>query len=120
MWPSAVAPGPVTEASAAAPQRSRPLPEEYVIHKEHASAFAGTALVGHLLARRVDTLLIMDRIRVNCYFDGTLRSDLARIKPGEVVTIRGVVREMKDHLNYMVDPNVEVIVKNCGVVVGAQ
>jgi nicotinamidase-related amidase len=35
-----------------------PLPGEYVIHKEHASAFAGTALVGHLVERRVDTLLI--------------------------------------------------------------
>src|SRR5213078_5389732 len=35
-----------------------PLPDEYVIHKEHASAFAGTALIGHLVARRVDTLLI--------------------------------------------------------------
>lgn len=31
---------------------------EYVIHKEHASAFAGTPLAGHLLGRRVDTLLI--------------------------------------------------------------
>jgi nicotinamidase-related amidase len=38
--------------------RVRPLPEEYIIHKEHASAFAGTALVGHLMAHRVDTLLI--------------------------------------------------------------
>lgn len=39
-------------------ERLRPLPGEYVIQKEHASAFAGTPLVGHLLARRVDTLLI--------------------------------------------------------------
>src|SRR5262249_12108880 len=39
-------------------ERIRPLPDEYVIYKEHASAFAGTALVGHLIARRVDTLLI--------------------------------------------------------------
>ena len=39
-------------------ERLRPMPDEYVIHKEHASAFAGTALVGHLLSRRVDTLLI--------------------------------------------------------------
>jgi nicotinamidase-related amidase len=39
-------------------ERVRPLPGEYVIYKEHASAFAGTALVGHLVARRVDTLLI--------------------------------------------------------------
>jgi maleamate amidohydrolase len=39
-------------------ERVRPLPDEYVLYKEHASAFAGTALVGHLIARRVDTLLI--------------------------------------------------------------
>jgi nicotinamidase-related amidase len=28
------------------------------VYKEHASAFAGTALIGHLTERRVDTLLI--------------------------------------------------------------
>lgn len=39
-------------------ERLQPLPLEYLILKEHASAFAGTPLVGHLLARRVDTLLI--------------------------------------------------------------
>lgn len=39
-------------------ERVRPQPGEYIIYKEHASAFAGTALVGHLLGRRVDTLLI--------------------------------------------------------------
>jgi len=39
-------------------ERVRPLPAEYVLRKEHASAFAGTALIGHLVARRVDTLLI--------------------------------------------------------------
>jgi maleamate amidohydrolase len=38
--------------------RVRPLPSEYVVYKEHASAFAGTALVGHLVEKRVDTLLI--------------------------------------------------------------
>ena len=39
-------------------ERLAPLPDEYVVYKEHASAFAGTPLVGHLIARRVDTLLI--------------------------------------------------------------
>ena len=39
-------------------ERLRPLPDEYIIYKEHASAFAGTALIGHLVERRVDTLLI--------------------------------------------------------------
>jgi maleamate amidohydrolase len=39
-------------------ERVKPLPEEYIIYKEHASAFAGTPLIGHLTSRRVDTLLI--------------------------------------------------------------
>jgi nicotinamidase-related amidase len=38
--------------------RLAPLPGELVIAKEHASAFAGTPLVGHLIAHGVDTLLI--------------------------------------------------------------
>lgn len=33
-------------------------PGELLIKKEHASAFAGTPLIGHLIAHRVDTLLI--------------------------------------------------------------
>src|SRR5947208_5653296 len=36
--------------------RLRPEPSDHVVLKEHASAFAGTPLVGHLVARRVDTL----------------------------------------------------------------
>jgi len=39
-------------------ERVKPLTGESVIYKEHASAFAGTPLVGHLLRDRVDTLLI--------------------------------------------------------------
>ena len=39
-------------------ERVKPLPGEYVVYKEHASAFAGTALIGHLVEKRVDTLLI--------------------------------------------------------------
>jgi nicotinamidase-related amidase len=39
-------------------ERVRPLPSELVIQKEHASAFAGTPLVGHLIEHRVDTLII--------------------------------------------------------------
>lgn len=38
--------------------RVTPLPAEYVLAKEHASAFAGTPLAGHLIGHRVDTLLI--------------------------------------------------------------
>jgi isochorismate hydrolase len=39
-------------------ERVRPLASDYVLLKEHASAFAGTPLVGHLIGHRVDTLLI--------------------------------------------------------------
>ena len=39
-------------------ERLAPLPEDYVLLKEHASAFAGTPLISYLVARRVDTLLI--------------------------------------------------------------
>jgi nicotinamidase-related amidase len=38
--------------------RVRPLSSEYIVYKEHASAFAGTALVGHLVEKRIDSLLI--------------------------------------------------------------
>jgi nicotinamidase-related amidase len=39
-------------------ERLRPLPGELIVYKEHASAFAGTAFIGHLVAWGVDTLLI--------------------------------------------------------------
>ncbi len=39
-------------------ERLRPLPTEIVLAKEHASAFAGTPLVGHLIAHGIDTLLL--------------------------------------------------------------
>ena len=39
-------------------ERVAPRPAEYMIFKEHASAFVGTPLIGHLVARHVDTLLI--------------------------------------------------------------
>jgi nicotinamidase-related amidase len=39
-------------------ERVRPLAGEHIIYKEHASAFAGTPLIGELAGRRVDTLLI--------------------------------------------------------------
>jgi maleamate amidohydrolase len=39
-------------------ERVRPLPTETVLLKEHASAFAGTPLVGRLIGQRIDTLLM--------------------------------------------------------------
>jgi len=39
-------------------ERVQRRPEEYLIYKEHASAFAGTPLIGYLAGKRIDTLLI--------------------------------------------------------------
>ncbi len=39
-------------------ERVKPEPGDYVIYKEYASAFAGTALAGHLMASKIDTLII--------------------------------------------------------------
>lgn len=39
-------------------ERVKPETGELVIYKEHASSFASTPLIGHLVAHRVDTLLI--------------------------------------------------------------
>jgi maleamate amidohydrolase len=39
-------------------ERVRPEPADYIIFKEHASAFASTPLVGYLVGRGVDTLII--------------------------------------------------------------
>ena len=46
------------ERACAIDERVKPEPDDYVIYKEYASAFAGTALAGHLMASRIDTLLI--------------------------------------------------------------
>jgi nicotinamidase-related amidase len=49
---------PWDERAASIDERVRPAAGEVVLAKEHASAFAGTPLVGHLIRHRVDTLLI--------------------------------------------------------------
>src|SRR5262245_31433796 len=67
-------------------ERLRPLPEEYVLYKEHASAFAGTPLVGHLLGRGVDTLLI-----TGCSTSACVRATATDAKSHELRPI--IVRE---------------------------
>jgi nicotinamidase-related amidase len=39
-------------------ERVKPAAADYIVHKEHASGFAGTPLAGHLVGKGVDTLLI--------------------------------------------------------------
>ncbi len=46
------------ERACAIDERLKPDKDEYVVYKEYASAFAGTALAGHLMAAQIDTLLI--------------------------------------------------------------
>jgi maleamate amidohydrolase len=67
-------------------ERVKPLPGEYIIYKEHASAFAGTALVGHLLGRRIDTLLI-----TGCSTSACVRSTATDAKSNQMKPI--VIRE---------------------------
>lgn len=46
------------ERACAIDERINPHPDDYLIYKEYASGFAGTALAGHLMAAQIDTLLI--------------------------------------------------------------
>ena len=46
------------ERACAIDERVKPEKDEYIIYKEFASGFAGTALAGHLMAAQIDTLLI--------------------------------------------------------------
>ena len=71
-------------------ERVKPRPGEYIVCKEHASAFAGTALVGHLLGRRVDTLLI-----TGCSTSACVRATATDAKSHEMrpVIIREAVQD---------------------------
>ena len=46
------------ERACAIDDRVKPMPGDYLVYKEYASGFAGTALAGHLMERQIDTLLI--------------------------------------------------------------
>ena len=67
-------------------ERVRPQPGEYIIYKEHASAFAGTPLIGHLAGKRVDTLLI-----TGCSTSACVRATATDAKSNELKPI--IVRE---------------------------
>lgn len=60
------------------------------------------------------------RVEFFCHFSGTARADLAAIRPGQAVTIRGVPRELRDQLNFPLDKNVRIKMKDCQLVVGAE
>ena len=74
-------------------ERVRPLPEELVIPKEHASAFAGTPLVGHLVAHRVDTLLITGCSTSACVRATATDAKSVRLKP---IIVREAVQDRSE------------------------
>src|SRR5436190_91877 len=49
---------------------------------------------------------LIGRVKVCCLFDPASRDSLAKIRPGADVTIRGVVREINDQLDRIIDSNV--------------
>lgn len=73
--------------------RVRPLPSEYVLPKEHASAFAGTPLAGHLIGNRVDTLLI-----TGCSTSACVRATATDAKSYELrpVIVREAVQDRSE------------------------
>jgi len=77
-------------------ERLKPQPGDHIIYKEHASAFAGTALVGHLLGRRVDTLLI-----TGCSTSACVRATATDAKSNELrpMVIREAVQDRSELLH---------------------
>src|SRR5688572_27136040 len=77
-------------------ERVKPEPGEYIVYKEHASAFAGTTLVGHLLSRRVDTLLI-----TGCSTSACVRATATDAKSNQLkpIVIREAVQDRSEVLH---------------------
>lgn len=73
--------------------RVAPLPTDLVIYKEHASAFAGTPLVGHLIKHRVDTLLITGCSTSACVRATATDAKSNYLKP---IVIREAVQDRSD------------------------
>jgi nicotinamidase-related amidase len=71
-------------------ERVKPQPGEYIVYKEHASAFAGTALVGHLIEKRVDTLLITGCSTSACVRATATDAKVHHLKP---IVIREAVQD---------------------------
>ena len=67
-------------------ERVRPSSADYVLLKEHASAFAGTPLIGHLVGHGVDTLLI-----TGCSTSACVRATATDAKSNQLKPV--IVRE---------------------------
>jgi hypothetical protein len=57
------------------------------------------------------------RLELHCHFSPAARNALASVKPGAAVTIRGIPRQIKDHLHWPTDSAVRIDVKECELVV---
>src|SRR5262249_54098672 len=70
-----------------------PLEGEVVLAKEHASAFAGTPLVGHLIGKGVDTLLI-----TGCSTSACVRATATDAKSHQLrpIIVREAVHDRSD------------------------
>jgi nicotinamidase-related amidase len=84
---------PWDQRACAIDDRLRPEPADIVLLKEHASAFAGTSLVGHLLGRAVDTLLI-----TGCSTSACVRATATDAKSYELrpVIVREAVQDRSE------------------------
>jgi nicotinamidase-related amidase len=74
-------------------ERLRMLPGEVLLPKEHASAFAGTPLVGHLIHHGVDTLLI-----TGCSTSACVRATATDAKSHQLrpIIVREAVQDRSD------------------------
>jgi nicotinamidase-related amidase len=84
---------PWDERACALDERVRPVAGETVLYKEHASAFAGTPLVGHLIGQRVDTLLITGCSTSACVRATATDAKSVQLKP---VIIREAVQDRSE------------------------
>ena len=74
-------------------ERLQPQPGDYIVYKEHASAFAGTPLVGHLIKHRVDTLLITGCSTSACVRATAIDAKSHHLKP---IIIREAVQDRSE------------------------
>lgn len=84
------------ERACAIDERVRPEPGEYIVYKEYASAFAGTALAGHLMASRIDTLLITGCSTSACVRATTTDAKTYHLRP---IIIREAVQDRSEILH---------------------
>ncbi len=77
-------------------ERVRPAADEYIVYKEHASAFGGTALVGHLLDKGVDTLLLTGCSTSACVRATATDAKVYHLKP---IIIREAVGDRSEILH---------------------